>query len=324
MLRTRTMLALLGLVAAFAFIAVEAADARGGRGFSFGSRGAKTFSAPPPTATAPKGTAPMQRTTTQPGSKTGTAATRPAAPAATGGLLGRPGLLGGLAAGFLGAGLFGLLFGHGFLGGLGGLASILGLLLQIGLVVIVAMLAWNWWQRRNAPATAMAGGPMLRDLPPDSTPSHLNLGGGTGTMPAAGMDEVGLQPSDFDAFERLLGEVQTYYSAEDLTRLRTRVTPEMLSYFSEELAENASHGRVDQVSDVKLLQGDLAEAWREGNAEYATVAMHYSLIDRLVDRETGAVIEGGNEPQEVTEIWTFMRARGGSWLLSAIQQLENA
>ena len=70
-------------------------------------------------------------------------------------------MLGGLAAGFIGAGLFGMLFGHGFMGGMGGFASMLGLLLQIGLVIIVARLAWAWWQRRNQPA--MAGGPSLRD-----------------------------------------------------------------------------------------------------------------------------------------------------------------
>ena len=40
-------------------------------------------------------------------------------------------MLGGLAAGFLGAGLFGMLFGHGFLGGMGGFASFLGLLIQV-------------------------------------------------------------------------------------------------------------------------------------------------------------------------------------------------
>ena len=51
------------------------------------------------------------------------------------------------------------------------------------------------------------------------------------------------------------------------------VTPEMPSYFSEELAANASRGLVNHVTDVKLLQGDLAEAWREGRNDYATVAM---------------------------------------------------
>jgi predicted lipid-binding transport protein (Tim44 family) len=34
----------------------------------------------------------------------------------------------------------------------------------------------------------------------------------------------------------LLGEIQTAYAAEDLLALRTTLTPELLSYFSEELA----------------------------------------------------------------------------------------
>jgi hypothetical protein len=36
----------------------------------------------------------------------------------------------------------------------------------------------------------------------------------------------------------------------------------MLSYFSEQLAGSASRGLINRVTDVKLLQGDLAEAWR--------------------------------------------------------------
>ncbi len=75
---------------------------------------------------------------------------------------------------------------------------------------------------------------------------------------------------------------------------------------------------VNRVSDVKLLQGDLAEAWREGDTDYATVAIRYSLNDQMVDRESGRVVEGG--PDEATEVWTFLRARGGHWLVSAIQQ----
>src|SRR5262249_1002748 len=74
------------------------------------------------------------------------------------------------------------------------------------------------------------------------------------------------------------------------------------------------------VSDVKLLQGDLAEAWREGDTDYATVAMRFSLNDETVDRDSGRVVQGG--PDEATEVWTFMRVRGGHWLVSAIQQAE--
>jgi predicted lipid-binding transport protein (Tim44 family) len=48
--------------------------------------------------------------------------------------------------------------------------------------------------------------------------------------------------------------------------------------------------------------------------------MRYSLKDRYVDRATGKAAEGNEAPQEATEVWTFARAQGGTWLLSAIQQ----
>jgi predicted lipid-binding transport protein (Tim44 family) len=213
-----------------------------------------------------------------------------------------------------------MLFGHGLLGGLGGFASMLGLMLQIGIVVIIGYLLWTWWQRRTQPA--LASGPALRDYASGSARPEMGFGGGSGapasSARASGTDEVGLTPDDFNAFEKILGEVQSAYGAEDLARLRRQVTPEMLSYFSEDLAANASKGVVNRVSDVKLLQGDLAEAWREGETDYATVAMRYSLNDEMVERDSGRVVQGG--PDEATEIWTFMRVRGGHWLLSAIQQ----
>ena len=89
---------------------------------------------------------------------------------------------------------------------------------------------------------------------------------------------------------------------------------------SEDLATNASKGVVNRVSDVKLLQGDLAEAWREGGDEYATVAMRYQQVDKTLDRATGKVLEGDDKPDEGVEYWTFRRPQGGPWMVSAIQQ----
>jgi predicted lipid-binding transport protein (Tim44 family) len=306
MFRNRWLITLGAIAAAFVLVSADA-QARVGGGFSGGSRGARTFSAPPATPTAPSA-APIQRSITQPGNAApiGQTGMRP-------GLFGG-GLFGGLAAGFLGAGLFGLLFGHGFFGGMAGFASIIGLLLQVVLVVIVARLVFAWWQRRNMPTPAYAA------AHPITGHSFSGLGGmlGGANVPSAG-EPLTIDKSDYDAFERLLGEIQAAYSAEDLAALRAQVTPEMLSYFSEHLAENASRGLINRVTDVKLLRGDLAEAWREGSTDYATVAMHFALKDSMVERATGQTVEGG-EPSEVTELWTFMRARGGNWLLSAIQQ----
>lgn len=324
--RFRPLLALCAMAAMLA-LAVADADARPGRGGSVGSRGSQTYSAPPSTATSP-GARPIERSMTQPGQPGGSVAQRPAT-SPGGSFFNRPGFmgggfLGGMFAGFLGAGLLGMLFGHGFGGGLGGFASMLGLMLQIGIIAIVGYLLWTWWQRRSQPAMASASGPSLRDYNSGSAGPQpgFGFGGGSGAPASAarasGTDEVGLSPDDFNSFEKILDEVQTAYGAEDLNRLRRQVTPEMLSYFSEELAANASTGVINKVSDVKLLQGDLAEAWREGDTDYATVAMRYSVVDQMVDRDSSRVLQGG--PEEATEVWTFMRVRGGQWLVSAIQQ----
>lgn len=328
MIRFRGLLALVAMATAVIFFAAQA-DARVGKGGSSGSRGSKTYSAPASTNTAPNA-APMQRSATQPGQTSAVGGAGAAAPAASG-LAGRGGMIGGL----LGAGLIGMMLGYGFSGGLGGLASMFGLLLQIGLIVAVGALLWTWWQRRQQ-QTAPAGMPRgMYGNDPGNGPSQRSalggLGGGMGGMGAGGamsgagatapgIQDVSIDKDDYDDFERLLSEVQAAYTAEDLNALRAKATPEMVSYFAEDLAENSSRGVVNQVSGVKLLQGDLAEAWREGNSDYATVAMRFELVDKTVDRASGRVVEGGDRPVEVTELWTFRRAAGGAWLLSAIQQ----
>jgi predicted lipid-binding transport protein (Tim44 family) len=297
-------------------LAISAADARVGGGFSSGSRGSRTFTAPPSTSTAPGTAQPFNRTFTQPGSSS---------VGSNGGLFNRPGglfgggrgLLGGLAAGFLGAGLFGMLFGGGLFSGLGGLSSIIGLILQVGLIILVVRLAMSWWQRRQTPEPAYAGtGPAGPQGPATST-FRNGMGFGLGSSAAAPLE---ILPADYEAFERLLGDIQTAWSNEDVGRLRMLATPEMVSYFDRDLQENRARNRVNKVTGTKLLQGDLSEAWREGDTDFASVAMRYSLIDKTFDRTTGQVVEGSDQPDDVTEVWTFLRPRGSNWELSAIQQ----
>ena len=209
--------------------------------------------------------------------------------------------------GFLGAGLFGMLFGGGLFSGLGGLSSIIGLILQIGLIILVVRLAMSWWQRRHAPAAAYAGpaaGPDAGRRP--RRPDQLPLRNGFWRWVRAA-PPLEIQPADYEAFERLLGEVQAAWSNEDVAKLHTLATPEMVSYFTKDLEENKARNDVNKVTDVKLLQGDLAEAWREGETDYASVAMRFSLVDKTMERATGRVVEGSDTPIEATEVWTFVR-----------------
>jgi predicted lipid-binding transport protein (Tim44 family) len=298
------------------------AEARPGGGKGFGSRGTRTQQAPARTDTAPNGAQPFQRSA-QPSPAAPTAGAASAAAQAARPSMARN-LMMGVGAGLLGAGLFGMLSGAGFFSGLASLAGIFGFLLQIALIGGAIWLALRFFRRRSEPQMAAAGGAPLPREPyqPQGQPTQMARMGmmGGGAAAAVQTQAIELTGEDFNAFETLLTEVNATYSNEDEAGLRRITTPEMFGYFDEDLSGNARKGFVDRVSDVKLLQGDLAEAWREGSMDYATVAMRFSLINALYERASGKVVEGDpRTPQEVTEYWTFVRERDGAWKLSGIQ-----
>ena len=335
--RSRVMIAL----AAALVLAGSAAEARIGRsGGGFGSRGARTYTAPPATRTAPDAASPIQRSQIP---NQGPNMTRPGTPAPNVAQPRRFGFGTGLMAGLFGAGLLGMLFGNGFFGGLGGLASMLGLLLQIGLVVLLVSFAMKWFRRRQEPSYAGPGQGYARSMggsvpPTGGRPMTGGLGGlGSGLGGALGgalggnpqqaqrrpgvRDEIGIGERDYAAFERGLVEMQDAYSREDIAKLWELATPEMAGYIQEELNDNAARGVVNRLSNVRLNQGDLSEAWREGATDYATVAMRFGITDVMVDKASGRVVEGDpNKVEEATELWTFRRDQGGPWKVSAIQQ----
>jgi predicted lipid-binding transport protein (Tim44 family) len=305
---------LVPLFAAFLIVATAlapgAAWARAGSSSSMGSRGSRTYSAPPPTPTAPYA-APLQRSLTTPDA--------PRSGMMGGGMMGggmmggggmQGSFLSGLLGGLIGAGLVGMLFGHGFFSGMGGFGGIIGLLIQIALIVwLVRVLA-----RRVTGTRPLRAGfaPSAAGPAPDIAPR-----GGGRPAPAIGA-------ADFQAFEQCLHAIQAAWSAHDLDALRPLATPEMVSYFAEQLAEQTSRGVRNLVRDVRLDRGDLAEAWAEAGRDYATVAMRFSMIDVTLDA-AGRVVEGSpSERVSATELWTFLRAsgnaQGGAWILSAIQQ----
>ncbi|MCO6049144.1 Tim44 domain-containing protein [Mesorhizobium sp. RP14(2022)] len=299
----------------FSMIAVDHAEAR--RGGSFGSRGTRTFQSAPATRTAPQQTAPINRSMTpNQGPTTRQNQALPGAqprPGFGGGLFS-----GGLMRGLLIGGLFGMLLGHGF-GGIGGMMSMLFQFLLIGGLIWLALRMF----RRQEPA--MAGGPRANryEAPRQPAPNTFNVPRmGSGAAPSAPVSrDIELNQTDLDRFERMLSAVQDAFSREDHGALRRLTTPEMVSYLSEELADNAQKGVRNEVSDVRLLQADIAEAWNEGADDYATAALRYTSRDTLRDRATGQMTLGSDETaSETTELWTFRRTNGGEWKLSAIQE----
>lgn len=315
--------ALLAALLAFAPSLVKA-KMGGSFGGGVGSRGSRTFSPPPATNTAPRTAAPIERSVTPPPSaqpQPGLGAQRPGF--AQSGGFGRS-FMGGLAGGLIGAGLFGLLTGHGFLGGIGGFASILGFLFQIALLAFLARLAFQWWQGRQAAAAGLGGRPGANVFGFDPRAAFSGAGFGGGAPQPSRGQPLQLSAADFPAFERLLGATQDAYSREDLDALSRVATPEIVGYLNEELNQHRRQGVINKISGVKLLQGDLSEAWREGGDEYATVAMRFALLDVTEDRATGRIVSGDpTTPTQATQIWTFRRPAGAppdAWRLSAMQE----
>jgi predicted lipid-binding transport protein (Tim44 family) len=313
------------------------AEAAAGGNRSQGSRGARTMQSAPATPTTPNAARPVERSATTPQQ-----AQRPAQPgqaAQQQSWFQRNPMMAGLLGGMLGAGLIGMLMGGGF--NLGeGFAGFMGLLLQVALFAGIAMLVMRFIRARReaaaqpsyAGATAgPAGGPtpdvMARGAEPiDLRPAGAGVGAGGGAAsnvfePQA-KDDIGLQEQDFELFEKRLAEVQAAWTAGDLAALKRAATPEMVGYLSEDLSANASRGVENRVEQVKLEQGDLAEAWQEGATQYASVAMRWSALDYTVKLADGQLVDGSREARrEQTEVWTFMRSQGGDWILSAIQQV---
>ena len=320
--------AVLALVAMIA-LAPSLAEARAGGSYrtsgsgsfsSMGSRGTQTY--------APNSGAPIQRSVTP--------QTNPSAPYGAqpgyggfGGYGNSHPFLTGLAGGFFGSWIGSMLFPHwGMGGGLGGFGGGMGfggsilswLLLAGGVWFLIRMFT----RRHSVPSYgAPYGGPM-----PFAQPTY---GAQPASFPAYGASRVssfGVAASDYQQFEDILKGVQAAWSAGDLGALRRYATPEMLSYFSEQLAENQSQGVINHVENVELIKGEVRESWDEGALQYATALMHWRARDfnvRSDARPGEAELIVSGDPQnavEAAELWTYARSPGGHWLLSAIQQVS--
>jgi predicted lipid-binding transport protein (Tim44 family) len=228
----------------------------------------------------------------------------------------------GLAGAFFGSWLGSLLFPHWGYGYGMGFGHVFGSLFSWIILLVILSMVFRWFRRNHGPLTM---------------PSLGGMGFG-GSPPLAGYDRGGysggvqsrdltVSAADYAAFEAILKAVEEAWSRSDLRALGHYTTPEMLGYFGEQLAANASQGVENHVERLELINGDVRQAWDEGALQYATCLLHWRALDYTVrnDRkpgEPGWLVEGDPQhPSEAQELWTFVRSPGGHWLLSAIQQV---
>lgn len=297
---------------AFLALAPALAEARagssyGGRPSSFGSRGARSWDS--------NGAQPLNRGYAQPSPGQPGAASGMARPAYGGSFVQRHPFLTGMAGGLFGS----WLFGHSaYAEGGGAAGSFFGTLLWL---IIIGLLIW--FAARLFRSRTLSSGWPARGSP------IMARSAGAAASPAGGFRgrDVNFSDADLQAFQRLHAAVQEAWSAGDLAALRRLTTPQMLDYFSQELSRNSARGVRNLVSNVQLVSGELAEAWEEGDLQYATAFLRWRAIDYMLrlgatPGDRAAVVSGDpRTPLQVEEVWTFVRRRGGDWLLSAIQQV---
>jgi predicted lipid-binding transport protein (Tim44 family) len=241
----------------------------------------------------------------------------------SGGFMQRHPFLTGLAGAFFGSWIGSLLFPHWGMGM--GFGSVFGSLLTWILIIVGIAMLFRLFRRDHGPLTMPHlgnGGGMGFGGPQQSAFGFGGFGGGGGAAPSPSRD-LTVSEADYAAFEAILKAVQDAWSQGDLRALSHYVTPEMVSYFSEELAANRSQGVENRVEQVELLKGDVREAWDEGKFQYATALLHWRALDytRRIDQPASIVDGDAHRPSEAQELWTFARTPGGHWLLSAIQQV---
>ena len=309
----RILLALLfcaSVALAPAIAEARAGGSSGGRSSSMGSRGLRTYennNAQP----LGRSMSPLTQTPAQPGLSPG----MPSSAYGSGSFFQRHPFMTGLAGGFIGS----WLFGHsGYAADGTSSGSAMGMFLEVLIIGALIYFAVRLFRRRAFSNGWPGGTPlsMARSAGASAAPARRNRG-----------RDINLSDADLSAFQAVHGAVQEAWSAGDLGQLRRLMTPEMLSYFSEELTRNAGQGVRNIVSDVQLVKGELSESWDEGDLQYATAYMRWRAIDYVtrLGRPSGdpeSIVSGNPRVAvEAEEVWTFVRRRGGDWLLSAIQQV---
>jgi predicted lipid-binding transport protein (Tim44 family) len=248
-------------------------------------------------------------------------------------------MLGGLAAGL----------GLAWLAHSLGMGEAFGQFMLIGLVVLLAMMAFGWFMRNRRPAASSAAGPYAfqgatagdavaprpayrpENVGNDASarPWERNTASFDASAPAssgivigsalAGSQSWGV-PAGFDAEGFLkaaktnFATLQAAWDRSDLTTLRSMMTDEMLAEIRQQLTEREAHtGGPANQTDVVMLEAQLLGIEDLGDAYMASVE-----FSGMIREEPSA------GPSPFREVWNMTKSKAGvsGWLVAGVQALQ--
>lgn len=292
--------------------------ARAGGGKGMGSRGSRSSESPADPSVSPS----------SPSRQAPSAVQQPVQRRSgwMGGLMG--GITGFLIGGAIGSLLFGGLGGGGLFGGIG--------LLEILLIGGLLYFAFAYMRRRQQPTLASPSGystpqgmevPSWRPEPQQATMATLEATETENDLDR-GVRHIRQMDSAFDPerFAETASEVffnvQTAWTARDMSTARDLLTPEMFATLQQECDRLRMERRVNRLENIAVRSMRVTEAWQEVGQDFVTVRILANVLDYTVDESSHQVLEGNRtEPIRFEEYWTFVRPVGPNpWKLSAIQQ----
>jgi predicted lipid-binding transport protein (Tim44 family) len=304
----------------------------GGRGsssfYNQGSRGSRTYDGG---SYGNKNYAPVNKSTTAPkvdNNGYNNSRSTPTSPNAASSFFQRNPFMAGIGGALVGSWIGHMIFGNSMGGmGIGGGAG--SSLINFLLIALAAGGIWFWI--RSANRKSVAGMPNNFDQQ-----NYENVNNFNGPFSSAVQGQVvnqdnniELPKSEQNKFAQILIDVQNAWSMQNLEALKKLVSVEMYKYFTDTLNQNLSQSLANKVENIKVLNVDLSEAWREDESEYATIMLEWSALDYTCNINVNSdsanyIVEGDNQnPTESSEAWTFVRyGINGKWILSAIQQVS--
>jgi len=247
-------------------------------------------------------------------------------------------MLGGLAAGL----------GLAWLASSLGMGEAFGQFMLIGLVVLLAMMAFGWFMRNRRPAApsnspfAFQGAGAGEAVTPSPAYRPENVGNDASARPwerstasfdasapassgivigsaLAGSQSWGV-PVGFDAEGFLkaaktnFATLQAAWDRSDLTTLRSMMTDEMLAEIRQQLTEREAHtGGPANQTDVVMLEAQLLGIEDLGDAYMASVE-----FSGMIREEASA------GPSPFREVWNMTKPKAGTsgWLVAGVQALQ--
>jgi uncharacterized tellurite resistance protein B-like protein len=127
--------------------------------------------------------------------------------------------------------------------------------------------------------------------------------------------DPGFSPDSFLArAQAAFMKIQQAWCGLDMAPARAFISDGVMERFSIQLAMQRSQGKHDRMDRIRILEARLLEVESDPQFDTLHVSIKASAVDVEVSLADGSVVGGDRQPEEFTEVWSFLRRPGAKTL----------